>query len=163
MTCIRRSILHPLDLKSNEVVKIKNADERVINLSQYLESMQKFESPRCGNSGAVEHKVGALNDLAVADILVGNDLFKSFKQLKDDIQIAAFVHVEENLQTEFRLEKSNLLEYVSTLFQSQDGDSSSAEILTQAEQVVLQSKNVGSSSAETLTQKEQVVVQLLDG
>ena len=82
-----------------------------------------------------------MDDLAVADILVGNDLFKSFKQLKDIIQIAAFVHVEENLQTEFHLEKSNLLEFVSKFFQSPDGGSSSAEILTHAEQVVLQSQD----------------------
>ena len=87
-----------------------------------------------------------MNDLAVADILVGNDLFKYFKQLKDNIQIAAFEHVEEKLQTEFHLEKSNLLEFVSKFFfQSQDVSSSSAEILTQAEQVVLQSQNGGSS------------------
>ena len=73
-----------------------------------------------------------MNDLAVADILVGNDLFKSFKKLKNIIQIAAFAHVEENLQTEFHLEKSNLLEFVSKFFQSQNGGSSSAENLTQA-------------------------------
>ena len=76
----------------------------------------KIESSRFGNSGAVEHKVGVFNDLAVADILVGNDLFKSFKQLNDIMQIAAFAHVEENLQTEFHLEKSNWLEYVSKFF-----------------------------------------------
>ena len=66
-----------------EVVKIKNADERVITIPTVN---VKIESPRFGNSGAVEHKVGVLNDLAVADILVGNDLFKSFKQLKDIIK-----------------------------------------------------------------------------
>ena len=104
-----------------------------------------------------------MNDLAVADLLVENDLFKSFKQLNDIIPIAAFAHVEENLQTEFHLEKSNLLEFVTKVFQSQDGGSSSAEILMQAKQVVLQSQDGGSSSAETLTQKEQVVVQSLDG
>ena len=75
MTCIRRSILHPLDLKSNEVVQIKNADGRFITITTVN---VKIESPRFGNSDAVEHKVGILNDLAVADILVGNDLFKSF-------------------------------------------------------------------------------------
>ena len=68
-----------------------------------------------------------MNDLAVADILVENDLFQSFKQLKDILEIAAFAHVEENLQTEFHLEKSNLLEFVSKFFQSQDGGSSSAD------------------------------------
>ena len=48
---------------------------------------------------------------------------------------------------------------MSNFFQSQDGGRSSAEILTQAEQVVLQSQNGGSSSAEILTQAEQVVLQ----
>ena len=84
MTCIRRPTLHPLELQSNEVVKIKNADGRVITISTVN---VKIEPPRFGNSGAVEHAVGVLNDLAVADILVGNDLFKSFKQLNDIIQI----------------------------------------------------------------------------
>ena len=98
LTCIRRSILHPLDLKSNEVVKIKNADGRVITIPTVN---IKIESQRFGNSGTVEHKVGVLDDLAVADILVGNDLFKSFKQLNDIIQIAAFAHVEETCKLSF--------------------------------------------------------------
>ena len=113
LTCSRRSILHPLDLKSSEVVKIKTAAGRVITIPTVN---VKIKSSIFGNSGAVEHKVCVLNDLAVADILVGKDLFKSFKQLKDIIQISAFAHVEENLQTEFHLEKSNLLEFVSKFF-----------------------------------------------